>query len=121
MRPLQREPTAWWARINEWNQQQRRGFMKAPKLPSDRSFGLLFTVVFAVLAAWAAWKGGKHWWYSASISGLFLVLSLTFPKVLHPLNVVWMKFGLLLGMIVSPIVLGVIYFLVVTPFALVMK
>jgi hypothetical protein len=97
--------------------------MKAPPLPSERSFGILFTVVFALLAGWIYWKAGpaSKWWIPASLSGLFLVLSFVAPIVLRPLNIVWMKFGLLLGMIVSPIALGVIFFLAVTPFALVMK
>lgn len=97
--------------------------MKAPPLPSERSFGLLFTVVFGLVSVWMLWKGGSasRWWIPAALSGLFLILSFVAPIVLRPLNIVWMKFGLLLGMIVSPIALGVIFFLAVTPFALVMR
>jgi hypothetical protein len=95
--------------------------MQAPKLPTDRSFGLLFTVVFALLAGWSAWRGGHLWPWWAGASGLFLVVSLIVPRILRPLNVAWMWLGLLLSMIVSPIVMGLIYFIVVTPMALFFK
>lgn len=95
--------------------------MAAPQLPSDRSFGLLFTTVFAVVAAWTGWKGNALWTYFAIASGIFLLLSLTRPQTLHALNVLWMRFGALLNKVVSPIVLGVIYFGLVTPIALLFK
>lgn len=91
------------------------------KLPTDRSFGLLFTVVFALLAGWLAWKASHVWQWSAALSGAFLLFTLIIPRALHPLNVLWMKFGLLLGKIVSPIVLGVIFYGLFTPVALVMR
>ncbi len=95
--------------------------MKTPPLPSDRSFGILFTVVFALIAGWMAWRGKTLWPWFAGASAAFLLVSFTFPKALRPLNIVWMKLGLLLGAIVSPIVLGIIYFLVITPVALFFK
>jgi hypothetical protein len=78
----------------------------------------LFTVVFGLLAGWSAWRGGSWWPWFAGIAGAFLVVSLVIPRILRPLNWLWMRFGLLLGMIVSPIVMGIIYFVVITPVAL---
>jgi hypothetical protein len=95
--------------------------MNPSKLPSDRSFGILFTVVSALLAGWFFYKGRTYWDIFAGVSAGFLVLALVLPRVLRPLNFVWMKFGDLLGRIVSPIVLGIIFYGAVTPFALVMK
>jgi hypothetical protein len=95
--------------------------MKDVKLPSDRSIGVLFSVVCALLAGWAYYKG-SHWWkWLAAGSGAFLLVGLLVPIVLRPLNWVWMRLGLILGMIISPIVLGIIYFVVITPVALFFK
>jgi hypothetical protein len=89
---------------------------KSVKLPSDRSFGLTFVVVFALLAGWQAWRGrGTVAITFGSLSGLMLAFALLRPSLLHPLNRAWMKFGALLHHIVSPLVMGAIYFLVFTP------
>ncbi len=89
---------------------------------SNRGFGITFAVVFALLggyftilspAAAGPWLVG--------ISGAFLVVSLIRPATLRPLNVLWFRFGLLLHKVVSPIVMGLMFFLVITPFAIVMK
>lgn len=87
-------------------------------LPSDRSFGLTFAAVFALLAGWLAYKGSPHWMASLGASGAFAALAVVFAKVLHPLNVAWMWFGGLLNRIVSPIVLGIIFFVVFAPVGL---
>jgi hypothetical protein len=89
----------------------------APPLPSDRSFGLTFTVVFAVLGALLAYQSRPHFYVPLVASGLFLVATLAFPGALHPLNVAWMRLAGVLNRIVSPIVMGVIYFGVLTPIA----
>lgn len=91
---------------------------KQPKLPSDRSFGFTFAVVFALLGGWLYWRGNQYGLPAFLVSAAFAFLSLTIPRLLHPLNVVWMKFGLLLNKIVSPIVLGAIFFIVITPVGL---
>jgi hypothetical protein len=95
--------------------------VSAPQLPSDRRFGLLFVVVCALLAAYGAHKG----WLSLVVS-IFVAASICFalatlfvPKALHPLNFAWFKLGELMGKIVSPIVLGVIFYLLITPFGLI--
>jgi hypothetical protein len=90
-------------------------------LPSDRSFGLTFTAVFAVLGAWLAWKARPHFVIPLGASALFLLAALAFPRVLHPLNVAWMRLAALLNRVVSPIVMGVMYFGVLTPVAAAMR
>ncbi len=92
-----------------------------PPLPSDRSFGLTFAAVFALLAGWLAYKGNGYWVVSLGASAAFAVLAIAIARVLHPLNVAWMWFGGVLHRIVSPIVLGIIFFGVFTPVALIFK
>ena len=92
-----------------------------PPLPSDRSFGLTFAAVFALLAGWLAYKANSYWMASLGASAGFAVLALVIPQVLRPLNVAWMWFGGVLHRIVSPVVLGIIFFGVFMPFALVFK
>jgi predicted membrane metal-binding protein len=96
--------------------------MKGPlKLPTDRSFGFTFAVVFALFGGWLLWKASTAAIYVLGASAAFAVLAVAVPKILHPLNVVWMRFGALLNLIVTPIVMGVIYFGIFTPVALVFR
>ena len=90
-------------------------------LPSNRSFGLTFTVVFALLGAWMAYRSSPHFFVPLVASGLFLVATLAIPGALHPLNVAWMRLAVVLNRIVSPVVMGVIYFGVLTPVAAFMR
>jgi hypothetical protein len=94
---------------------------KGISLPSDRSFGVTFAVVFALAGAWMLWRSRPYAVPALGISALFLVLALALPRVLHPLNVVWMRLGHLLNRIVSPVVMGVIFFGLVTPIAAFMR
>jgi hypothetical protein len=92
------------------------------KIPTDRHFGLAFGCVFAALAAWAVWKHNvAAGWTMGGLSILFFISALLFARVLHPLNVAWGYVGLLLNKIVSPIAMGAIFFIVVTPVALAMR
>ncbi|MBP1599717.1 MAG: hypothetical protein H6Q05_5094 [Acidobacteria bacterium] len=93
----------------------------AAPLPSDRSFGFTFTTVFALLSAWMAWKSNTHFVVPLAASVLLLLASLTVPRVLHPLNVAWMRLAVLLNRVVSPVVMGVIYFAFLTPIAVAMR
>ena len=95
--------------------------MKNFKLPSNRSFGIVFFVVFLIIALWPFLKGDSLRFWSMAVSLIFLILGLINSKIFTPLNKLWMKFGLLLGNIVSPIVMGIIFFGVVTPTGLLMK
>jgi hypothetical protein len=93
----------------------------AAPLPTDRSFGFTFTAVFALVGAWMAWKSSANFLIPLAASGLFLLTSLVVPRVLHPLNVAWMRLAFWLNRVVSPVVMGVIYFGVFTPIAMVMR
>jgi hypothetical protein len=90
-------------------------------LPSERKFGLLFAGIGLALSAWGYVQG---WSFGmqialAAVGGVFLLLAWLAPSVLRPLNKLWFAFGLLLGKVISPLVLGVMFFLLVTPFAVV--
>ena len=92
------------------------------ELPSNRKFGIFFTFVFAVAAAYFYNSDIMTWAYLFSATSLiFLVITLVKDGLLLPLNKLWMRFGLLLGIIVSPIVLGVIFFGLFTPIAMLMR
>tara|TARA_Y100000741_G_scaffold361450_1_gene345438 strand:+ start:256 stop:639 length:384 start_codon:yes stop_codon:yes gene_type:complete len=95
--------------------------MKNIKLPSNRSFGILFFIVFFIIALWPILKGNELRIWSIIISLIFLILALINSRILTPINKLWMKFGLILGNIVSPIVMGIIFFGVVTPIGFLMK
>jgi len=92
-----------------------------PALPSNRSFGWTFTGVFLLAGIYGLWHGGAAlpWLLPAAV--LTAVVTLTREQWLTPLNRAWMRFGELAGRIVSPIVLGAIFFLVFTPVGLVMR
>ena len=91
------------------------------KLPSNRNFGIVFFVVFLIIALWPVLKQNEIIIWSLIISFIFFVLGLINSKLLAPLNKLWFKFGILLGNIISPIVMGIVFFLVVTPTGLVMR
>ena len=91
------------------------------KLSSNRSFGIVFFVVFLIIALYPLNYGGDLRIWSALISSIFLVLGILNSKILNPLNKFWFKFGIFLGKIISPLIMGIIFFLVVTPIGLIMK
>ena len=91
------------------------------KLPSNRNFGVVFFIVFLIIALWPLLKQNEIRIWSLIISFIFFVLGLINSRLLTPLNKLWFKFGILLGNIISPIVMGVVFFLVVTPIGLIMK
>ena len=90
-------------------------------LGSDRSFGLVFAAVFSAIAVWPVLAGNELYWWALAIAVGFLALALMFPRVLAPLNRAWFRFGLLLGRIISPVVMAIIFFAAVVPTALVVK
>ena len=91
------------------------------KISSNRSFGLVFFIVFLLIAFYPLINQGDIRIWSVLISLLFLILGVINSKILTPLNKVWFKFGIFLGKIISPIVMGLIFFLVVTPIAVLMR
>jgi predicted membrane metal-binding protein len=91
------------------------------KLGSDRSFGIVFAVVFVVIAAWPLLNGESIRLWAGAVAVAFLAVALIVPVWLRPLNMIWFKFGLLLHRIVSPIILGLIFFVTITPIGIIMK
>ena len=87
----------------------------------NRSFGLLFFVVFLALALWPLIKNEILNLYLLSISLIFLLLGLLNSKLLSPLNKLWIKFGEILGLVIAPIVMAIIYFAILTPVSLVVR
>ena len=91
------------------------------KIGSNRSFGIVFFVVFLIIATYPLINGDGLRLWSLIISIVFLFLGLLNSKILAPFNKIWFKFGILLGKIVSPLIMGIIFFLVVTPIGLLMR
>ena len=91
------------------------------KISSNRSFGIVFFIVFLLIALYPLLKGNDLRIWSLLISFIFLALGLINSKILTPLNKLWFKFGLLLGKIISPLIMGFIFFIVVTPIGIIMR
>ncbi len=95
--------------------------MNDVKIGSNKSFGIVFFVVFLIIALYPLVNDENIRIWSLIISLVFLILGLINSKILNPLNKLWFKFGLLLGKIISPLIMGIIFFLVVTPIGILMK
>ena len=91
------------------------------QISSNKSFGIVFSFVFLFIALYPLSYSGEIRGWSAIISLNFLVLGLLRSKILTPLNKVWFKFGIFLGKIISPLIMGIIFSLVVTPIGLIMR
>ncbi len=88
---------------------------------SNRSLGLVFAAVFAIVGAFPLVFGGGPRWWSFAVAAAFALAAFVAPVLLGPLNRVWTRFGLLLHRIVSPVVLGIMFYLVVTPIGLLLR
>lgn len=88
---------------------------------SDRSFGVVFTVVFALIGLFPLLGGGELRLWALGVAGAFLLAALVVPRVLAPLNRLWFRFGMLLHRVVSPLVMGIVYFAVFTPLGALMR
>ena len=91
------------------------------KISSNRSFGIVFGILFLLISLYPLLKDEDLRTWSIIVSIIFLLLGLFNSSILSPLNKVWFKFGILLGSFVSPIVMGIVFFLVVTPISLLMR
>ena len=91
------------------------------KIGSNRSFGIVFFIVFLLISIYPIFNEGSIRLWSLLIAVIFLILGLLNSKFLTPLNKAWFKFGMILGKFISPIVMGVIFFGVVTPISFLMK
>jgi hypothetical protein len=99
------------------------------KMGSERGFGIVFAIVFALIGFWPAlhvgWRPSfqpdhLRWW-SLAIAACFLIAAFVYPSILQPLNRLWFRFGMLLSKIMTPIVMGLLFVLTVVPTALVMR
>ena len=91
------------------------------KISSNRSFGIVFFVVFLLIGIWPILDNGELRYWSILISLIFLILGAFNSKYLTPFNKIWFRFGIFLGNFIAPIVMGLIYFTVVTPTGIIMK
>ena len=91
------------------------------KIGSNKSFGIVFFIVFFLISLYPLTNQENIRVWSLIISLIFLILGLLNSKILNPFNKLWFKFGMILGRIISPIIMSIIFFLVVTPIALIMK
>jgi hypothetical protein len=88
---------------------------------SNRSFGLLFFIVFIVVGLWPITKGETGNIYLIMISLFFLIFGLINSKILSPFNKAWIKFGEILGLIIAPIIMALVYFIILTPISLIVR
>ena len=94
---------------------------KKIKVSSNKSFGIVFSIFFLFISIYLFLNEYPIYYWSLFVSFIFLVLGLMNSKILSPLNLLWFKFGILLGRIISPVVMGIIFFLVVTPISIILK
>ena len=95
--------------------------MKKIKISSNRSFGIVFCAFFLIVSLYPLINEEPIRYWSLIVSIIFLILGILDSNILSPLNKAWFKFGLFLGKIVSPVVMGIVFFGVVTPIALILK
>ena len=95
--------------------------MSKIKVGSNKSFGIVFCVFFLIVSLYPLINGENIRLWSLFLSVIFLILGLLNSRILTPLNILWFKFGIFLGRFVSPIVMGLVFFLVVTPTGLIMR
>lgn len=88
---------------------------------SDRSFGLVFAGVFVLVAGWPLFHGEALRWWALAVAAVFSLLALLKPALLADLNRLWIRLGVLLGRIVSPVALGVVFYVALTPIGLLMR
>ena len=94
---------------------------QAVKGSSNRAFGVVFTAVFLIVALWPLLSGQSPRIWALAVSGLVLLITVAVPGLLTVPNRLWMKFGLLLHRIISPVVLAILFYVVVTPMGLIMR
>ena len=91
------------------------------KMGSERGFGWVFSAVFAIITAYVFYKSGKLLYWTLAVAVVFALITIIKPALLKPLNVLWFKFGILLGHIIAPLAMMIIFFLVITPIGFLMR
>jgi hypothetical protein len=94
---------------------------RPPKASSERSFGLVFAGVWAIIGIWPLLRGHELRLWPFPLAGAFLLAALVVPRLLRPLNVLWLRLGTVLHRIVAPVVMGVVFFLTVVPVAMIIR
>ena len=95
--------------------------MKKHEIPSNRSFGWVFTAFFTLIGAYSLWRGGRAYPWDFGLAAVIAMVTIARPEWLGPLNRLWMKLGDLMNRVVSPVVLGAIFYGVFTPIGFVMR
>ena len=95
--------------------------MKKTNISSNKSFGIVFFIVFILIALYPLLNDESIRLWSLLVSLIFLIIGLLNSKILNPLNNLWYKFGLLLNKVISPLIMGIIFFLIVTPIGILMR
>ena len=95
--------------------------LKNIKISSNRNFGVVFFIFFMTISLFPLFKDGNVRVWAVVVAIIFLILGLLNSSVLSPLNKIWFKFGILLGNFISPIIMGLVFFIVVTPTSFIMK
>jgi hypothetical protein len=90
-------------------------------VPTERNFGFVFATVFVLVAAWRLWRGHADGYAALAVAGVFAALALWWHAPLVPLNKAWARFGVLLSMVMSPVVMALLYFGAVLPVGLLMR
>jgi len=91
------------------------------KIGSERSFGIVFCLVFGIIAVWPLLSGGSIRFWSLAVGGGFFLVTLVKPVLLRPLNKLWFQFGIALGKIITPIIMSALFLTTVTPIALILR
>jgi len=91
------------------------------KNENNKSFGILFFIVFFIIAIWPLIDSGSIRVWSAVLSLIFLILGILNSKLLSPFKSIWIKLGEIIGKIIAPIVMGFIYFIIITPIGILMR
>ena len=88
---------------------------------SEKSFGILFGIVFIIIALWPLISSGNIRFWALVVSIIFFLIAFVKPKIFKPFNKIWIKFGEILGIVIAPIVMGIVYFFVLTPTSLLVR
>jgi hypothetical protein len=91
------------------------------KKSSEKSFGILFSIVFLIITFWPLLESNPIRYWALAVSFIFLIIALLKQELLKPLNIAWIKFGEILGKIVAPTVMALIFFIVLTPLSLIVR
>ena len=91
------------------------------KIPSNKSFGIVFFILFLIISLWPLLNSGNVRIWSLLLSIIFLILGILNSRILTPFNKIWMKSGVLLSNVVSPVIMVIVFFLVITPIGLLMR